>query len=151
MLDSKTDEGADEDFSSAPSYVNEMGEADDRAWGGDAPESASDRSLLDDLSHLYSDGKTYAEAELSYQKTRAAFVANRGKSAGIFGAAAALLALLALIALTVGLLMGLAPIITIWGATVVVVGLYLIIAAVCAKMASGKVGEATATFGDRSA
>jgi hypothetical protein len=94
------------------------------------------RSLRDDVEALIEDGKTYLETELVYQKTRAAFVADRAKGALIFGAAAALLAFLALIGLTVGLIIALTPLLTAWGASALVVGLLLIAAWLAVSAAS---------------
>lgn len=89
---------------------------------------ASLRSLRDDVEALIDDGKTYLETELVYQKTRAAFVAERAKDAVLFGAIAAALAVLALIGLTVGLIIALTPLLTAWGASAVVVAALLIAA-----------------------
>ena len=95
------------------------------------------RSLRDDVEALIEDGKTYLETELVYQKTRAAFVADRAKGALIFGAAAALLGFLALIGLTVGLIIALTPLLTAWGASALVVAV-LLLAAVLAARAAGR-------------
>ena len=84
------------------------------------------RSLRDDVEALIEDGRTYLETELVYQKTRAAFVADRAKGALIFGAVAALLGFLALIGLTVGLIIALTPHLTAWGASALVVALLLL-------------------------
>lgn len=80
-----------------------------------------DDSLIDDVRHLVDDGKTYLEAELQYQKSRAAVVLDRGRSGAIYGGAALALLHLALVALVVGLVIALAPLITAWGATALVV------------------------------
>lgn len=84
-----------------------------------------DRSLFDDVEALIDDGKTYLEAEFAFQKTRVAVVADRAKSALIYGAVALLLAFLALIGLTVGAIIALTPLLTAWGAAALVVGLLL--------------------------
>ncbi len=89
--------------------------------------SGESRSLIDDIEDLVLDAKTYFDAELTYQKTRASFVASQVKRIAAFGIAAALLAVLALIGLTVGLIIALTPLITGWGATAVVVGAMLFI------------------------
>ena len=81
------------------------------------------RSLRDDVEALIEDGRTYLETELVYQKTRAAFVADRAKGALIFGAIGVLLGFFALIGLTVGLIIALTPILTAWGASALVVAL----------------------------
>lgn len=93
------------------------------------------RSLIKEIEALIGDGKTYLEAELGFQKSRAAFVADRAKSAIVFGAAAALLALLALVGLAVGAIIALAPILTPWGSTALVVAILLALAALAARAA----------------
>ena len=100
----------------APDVASPSAEADE-------PEARDLRSLRDDVEALIEDGKTYFETELVYQKTRAAFVADRARGAVIFGAVAALLGLLALIGLTVGLIIALAPLLTVWGSSALVVAL----------------------------
>ena len=79
------------------------------------------RSLQDDVAALLSDGRTYFDAELAFQKSRALYVAEEGKSALVLGIAGALLALLTLIGLTVGLIIALAQHIGPWAAAAVVV------------------------------
>jgi len=94
------------------------------------------RSLRDDVEALIEDGKTYLETELVFQKTRAAFVADRAKGAVIFGAVAILLAFLALIGLTVGLIFALTPLMTAWGASALVVGLLIVAALIAGRTAA---------------
>jgi hypothetical protein len=93
------------------------------------------RSLLEDVEALIDDGKTYLEAELAFQKTRAAFVGDRTKSAVVYGAAALLLVFLALVGLTVGAIIALTPLLTAWGASAAVVGT-LLVAALLAALAA---------------
>ncbi len=83
---------------------------------GDQPEP----SLTDDLIALFDDGKTYAEAEMAYQRRRLGFAAHRVKGAAVFGLAAFGVLHLALIALTVGLVLALIPLLGPWGATAIV-------------------------------
>ncbi len=106
----------------------------------DAPEDAEEtlRSLREDVEALIADGRTYLQSELLYQKTRAAFVADRGKSALVYGAAGALLGLLALIGLTVGLIIALTPHLTAWGASALVVGLLLLGAGLAVRTAMAR-------------
>jgi len=102
----------------------------------DAGQSAATRSLADDLEALIEDARIYIDAELSYQKTRAGFVADRLKKTVAFGAVAAFLAVLALIGLTVGLIIALTPLITAWGATAVVVLAILLVAYILVRKAA---------------
>ena len=99
------------------------------------------RSLRDDVEALIEDGKTYLESELVYQRTRAAFVADRAKGAVIFGALAAAFGILALIGLTVGLIIALAPLLTAWGASALVVSLLAIAALLAMRAASRRWGR----------
>lgn len=100
------------------------------------PDETELRSLAEDVQALIEDGRTYLEAEYVYQKTRAAFVADRAKGALIFGAVAALFGFLALIGLTVGLIIALTPLLTAWGASALVVVLLLIVALLAVAAAS---------------
>lgn len=77
-------------------------------------------SLTDDVLALLEDGKTYAEAELRFQKSRAGYIANRAKGAVAFALGAFGVLHLALIAATVGLVIALAPMVGAWGATAIV-------------------------------
>ena len=108
--------------------------------GGDA------RSLLEDVEALIDDGKTYLEAELAFQKTRAAFVGDRTKSAIAFGAAALLFVSLALVGLTVGAIIALTPLLTAWGATAAVVGALLVATAVAGLAAQRSVKSLIGAF-----
>ncbi|WP_296716719.1 phage holin family protein [Erythrobacter sp.] len=101
--------------------------ADDDA--ADSPFAAAEDALTglrEEIAVLVEDARTYAEAEVAFQKTRATIA---GKTAG---RAAAMLVLalvllhLALIALAVGAVIALAPLVTIWGAIAIVVGVLLI-------------------------
>jgi Flp pilus assembly protein TadB len=105
-------------------------------------------TLTDDVKALLEDGKTYLEAELQFQKSRAALAADRGKSGAIYGLAAAAIAHLALIALVVGALIGLMPLIGAWGATALVVGALLIAAVVLGVAAKRRFARLLAAFAD---
>ena len=108
-----------------------------------------DHSLTEDVRALFDDGKTYLEAELQFQKSRAAFVADKGRSGLIYGITALALVHLALVALVVGLVFALSPLITAWGATGVVVGVLLIAAVVLGLVAKKRFGSLSSAFGDR--
>lgn len=85
-----------------------------------AASDAAERSLVEDVTRLVTDGRTLLEAELAYQKSRAA-VAGQGVKA-VAGCAALALALVfvALMALTFGLVLALAEVLGAWVATGVV-------------------------------
>ena len=94
-----------------------------------------ERSLLDDLEALVADARTYFDAEISFQKSRAAYVGETVKHVAIAGIAAAIVAFVALIALAVGLIIALTPLITAWGATALVTLALLIVVALLLRSA----------------
>ncbi|MCK0128455.1 phage holin family protein [Erythrobacter sp. F6033] len=112
-----------------------------------APSSPVDESLTEEIAALIDDGRTYAEAELAFQKTRAGIA---GKSIG-FAIAYVVVAIItlhiAVLALAVGLVMALEPLVTIWGAIVIVVGMLLLITVMLALSAKGHAGRLGLMFG----
>lgn len=104
----------------------------------------ADASLLDDVDALFADGRTYLQAELQYQKSRAGFAADRARSAAIYGLAALGLIHLALIALTVGVVIALAPLIGAWLAT----GAVAIVLAGAALVLLGRLRGSLSELGD---
>ena len=118
------------------------------AGGGDAiDEAAENRSLIDDVEVLIEDGRTYLEAELNYQKTRGLFVADRAGQVAAFGVAGLVFALMALVALTVGLVIALTPPLGVWGATGVVVIVWLLVAVIAFTVAAGRWRQLRQSFG----
>lgn len=92
---------------------------------------AAERSLVDDVRQLIDDGRTLAEAEIAYQKSRAAVAGDGVKGAAVYGGLAIALVLFALVALTVGLVIGLTPLLTALGATAAVTFGLLLAAGLC--------------------
>ena len=103
--------------------------------------SPADRSLVEDIEDLLADSQTWLAAELAYQKARAAFIGSTLKSGVALAAVAALLALVALIGLAVGLIIALAPLVTAWGATAIVVGVLLLVAFLLVRAAAARIAE----------
>lgn len=104
--------------------------------------------LIEDITSLIDSGRNYVEAEVAFQKTRASVAASSGAKA----AGAVVLALMvfniALIALAVGLIMALQPLITIWGAIGVVVGTLLVVTLLLVRSAVSRGKAISAMFGD---
>jgi uncharacterized membrane protein len=73
-------------------------------------------------------------------------VANRAKLALAYGAAAFGVLHLALIALTVGSVIALAPVVGPWLATLIVGGLLIALGVVCARMLKGKIDDIRNAF-----
>lgn len=94
-------------------------------------------SLVDDLSALIEDGQTYVAAELAYQKSRLSFASAQGKVGMVLVLGALAFVHLALIALVVGLVFALAPVLTPLGATAAVT-LALLLLAVLFALAARK-------------
>lgn len=101
------------------------GPADPAAPAPEAPDTTLS-GLRDDVTALVEDARNYAEAELAFQKTRAALVGKHGARALALLVLALVLLNLALIALAVGAVIALAPLVTIWGAIAIVVGVLLL-------------------------
>lgn len=114
----------------------------------DLDEVRIDHSLLDDIDALISDGKTYVEAEIAFQKSRAGFAANRVKWAFVYGAAAFGLIHLALIALAVGAVLALAPLVGAWLATAIVVLVLLAVAVLFVLRLRGSLSAIRDVFED---
>jgi hypothetical protein len=126
------------------SVVEEIVPAD----SGAQAEAADDRSLIEDVEVLIEDGKTYLEAELNYQKTRALFAGDRLKGVALYGLVGFVFAWMALIGLTIGLIFALTPTLGGWGATAVVVVAWLLVAALALRVAAGRWRQLTASFRD---
>lgn len=115
-------------------------------------ETLSDKetSLSADIAALIDSGCTYAEAELAFQKTRAALAGdNAAKAIGALVLALVLLNI-ALTALAIGAVLALQPLITIWGAIAVVVGALLLGAGLLARSAKARGKLLGVLFGEGS-
>lgn len=111
---------------------------------------AAERSLIDDVRQLLDDGRTLAEAELAYQKSRAAVAGDGVKGAAAYGGLAIALVLFALVALTVGLVIALTPLLTALGASAAVTLGLLIAAGLCALTAKRRWAAMTTAISGRS-
>jgi len=112
--------------------------------------SDEETSLSADIAALIDSGRTYAEAELAFQKTRAALAGdNAAKAIGALVLALVLLNI-ALTALAIGAVLALQPLITIWGAIAVVVGALLLGAGLLARSAKARGKLVGVMFGEGS-
>lgn len=110
----------------------EQDTAETTLTGEAADRNARERSLIDDLRQLAQDGRTFAEAEFAYQRSRAAFAGQESKALVALGAGALFFVFFALMALTMGVLMGLAAEVGPWLATLIVVAILFVLALICA-------------------
>jgi uncharacterized membrane protein YqjE len=104
-------------------------------------------SLTEDIESTIADGRTYLQAELAYQKSRAGYAGSQGVGAAINGVAALLFVHLALIALTVGLLIGFSTLFGPWIATAIMTVVLLIGAAIFGLRARSRARNAASVFG----
>ena len=114
----------------------------------DEGEGAHGPSLADDVFALLEDGKTYAEAEVAFQKSRAGFTANRLKGAIAFGLGAFGVFHLALIAFTVGAVIALMPLIGPRGATAVVTIALIVVGVILLRLLKGRIDDIRDAFTD---
>jgi hypothetical protein len=105
-------------------------------------------ALKDDLTALVDDARTYAAAEIAFQKTRAGLAGKKAARAVVWLVLALAFLNLALIALAVGAVIALAPLVTIWGAIGIVVGVLLIGVAVLVMRAAAEGRVLSALFGE---
>ncbi|MDA7787858.1 phage holin family protein [Sphingomonadaceae bacterium] len=113
--------------------------------GGDE-DGGHDGSLSEDILALIEDGRTYAEAEAAFQKTRLAYAASSVGRGMLFILAAFAFFHLALIGLVVGAIFALAPLLTMWGAIGVVVGVLIIGGCVLAVVAKSRFRNMSNSF-----
>ncbi len=114
-------------------------------------ENAAERSLVDDVRKLASDGRTLLEAELTYQKSRAAVAGQAAKGVAGWGALALALVFFALMALVLGLVLVLAEAIGPLGATIAAFLGLLGFAALCGWIAARRWQRAAAQLTDAEA
>lgn len=119
----------------------------DAALRGDDDELApSHHRLQDEIVALIDDGRTYAEAEIAYQKSRLAYTADRGKTVALLLFFALASVHLALVGIVIGLIIALSPTLTALGATGVVVGVLLVGAAVMVALLRSRMREIGEAF-----
>jgi hypothetical protein len=132
-----------EDSVTDPATAPEAGDT------GDTDKDANGFTMLrDDVTALIEDARTYAEAEIAFQKTRAGLAGKTAGRALVLLVLAVVLLHIALIALAVGAVIALAPLVTIWGAIAIVVGVLLIGVAALVYGAVGKGRLLAAMFGE---
>jgi len=110
------------------------------------PPATSENSLAEDLRLLADEGKAFVRAELTYQKARAAFAGEQTPRIAGLAVLALFFLFFALMALTMGVLLALVPTLSPLGATGVVVGALLLMAALCALAAAHRFGRMRAAL-----
>ncbi len=101
-------------------------------------DDGNDGSLLEDIKVLIDDGRTVLEAELAFQKVRVAYGWRQGRTISVLVLAGLTAGFFAAVALVVGLLLALIPLVGPWGALGMMAGVLLVIAVVCIAAAARK-------------
>ncbi|GFE72898.1 phage holin family protein [Novosphingobium sp. TCA1] len=89
-----------------------------------------DLSLVEDVRLLIGEARTFAQAEVAYQKTRAAYVGAQTKAIAVLGLGAVVLVIFAVMALVLGAVIAVGTLIGPWLAMIVVPLAILIVAAI---------------------
>lgn len=95
--------------------------------------------LSDVLRRLIENARAYAEAESQRQKLRASFIASNLRDAAIAGILALFLLFAVIVALLIGLIVALAPVVGIWWALVIVIAGGLLAVAALSLFAAARV------------
>ena len=136
----------DDENERAEDYTGPLDLPDEHEVPDEEDEAGQHFSLTDDVLALLEDGKTYAEAELRYQKSRAGFVGNRIKGAIAIGLGAFGVFHLALIAATIGAVLALAPIIGAFPATLLVTFALIAVGVLLLRMLKARLDEISDAF-----
>jgi hypothetical protein len=110
-----------------------------------------ERSFADDVRQLVDDGRTLLEAELAYQKSRATVVGLAARSIAGWLALALALLFFALMALVMGALLALTPLVGGWGATAIVVLVLLLATGLSGWIAARRWERTAAQLTDKEA
>ncbi|HEX8056828.1 MAG TPA: phage holin family protein [Novosphingobium sp.] len=116
-----------------------------------AGEAARHRHLEDDLRGLVDRGLAFARAEVELQKARGIYAAGRLKWIALLGGLTLVLLFFSLVALTVGLVIALTPLLGALGATLAVFGGLVIVALICALIVVQQWKSMTRALSNRSA
>lgn len=111
--------------------------------------AAESQTLAEDLRHLAMEARALAEAELVFQKTRAAYAGAEAKGIALLGLVAAVLVFFALMALVVGAVIALGPLLSPWGAMAAVSLALLLVAGLCALLAKTRLARMLNAISDR--
>ncbi|GGB98627.1 hypothetical protein GCM10011494_16400 [Novosphingobium endophyticum] len=114
-----------------------------------SPHEAEDPTLAEDVQQLMRDARALAEAEFAFQKTRAAYAGAEAKGIALLGVVAVVLVFFAVMALVVGAVIALGPVLTAWGAMAAVTLALLTIAGICALAAKARLKRLKNAISDK--
>ncbi len=98
-----------------------------------------EESIGESFARLYADGRAYAEAEVARQRLRAGIAGAAMRDAAILGIIALMLLFAGVVALLIGLVIALSPVLGPFGATAAVVGGALILALILLLLAKARI------------
>lgn len=98
-----------------------------------------DLSLIEDVRLLAGEARAYAQAELAYQKARAAYAGAETRNIAILGVSAAVLVFFAVMALVLGAVIAVGTLIGPWLSMIAVPVAILVVAVILGLSARGKV------------
>jgi hypothetical protein len=107
-----------------------------------------DPSLAQDMRLLAAHARTFAEAEVAFQKARAAYVGSASRSIAVLGVVAATLVFFAAMAAILGAVIALGPVLGLWGAMAAVTLALLGLAVILALVAAAKVSRMKQVLGE---
>ncbi len=133
--------------SEAPA-VHRPGPRPDTEMRADLADDAGepDESIVEEIGNLIDDAGNYAQAEIAFQKSRAKFAGRTVGVALLQVVLAIILLHIAFLALAVGLVIALTPVVTVWGAIAIVFGGLLVIVAILLLMAKRRGQQLGALF-----
>lgn len=111
-------------------------------------QGAEGPSLVEDLRLLAEEAKRLAQAEFAFQKSRAAYAGAESRTISLLLALAAVLVFFALMALVVGMVIALGPLLGPWGAMAVVTVMLLLLSGGCAIVARSRFRRMMAIISD---
>lgn len=127
--------------------VADPGPVADAAASASGPDDARP-DMLAQLRALYADGRALIDAELGFQKARIAAAGRQVRTMAVLAIVGLVLVSCALIALVVGTMIALIPLLGAWGAMAATVAGSLVLAILCFWLAAGRVSRVGALFAD---
>lgn len=109
-------------------------------------ETAPKPGMADQLRGLYADGRTFIDAEIGFQKLRLAAAGRHVRTMALLAIIGLVLISCAVIALVLGTMIALAPLLGAWGAMGATVAASLVLAGLCFWLAFLRVGKVSALF-----
>lgn len=112
----------------------------------DDAEDSKKPGMVAQLRGLYADGRELVDAEIDFQKARVSAAGRQVRSMAVLAFIGLVLVSCAQIALVVGTMIALIPVLGAWAAMGVTVLGTLVIAVICFWLAAGRIGKVTALF-----